>query len=343
MSKPNRKLGGMVQSELADVSPGFQPRGAKPTMLEEVDLAVDWDAVRKPLLAMYADCGRPALDPVLLVKMTLLKLWFRLSDPQCESQCNDRLSFRRFLGLGGIEAAPDETSLVRFRARLEAHGLGAFPVDEVHWQLERKGLIVRTGLSVIVDGSLVRSQTNRGSSDAEGNPIEPEAQTQGRSDGKPPVHGYKMHMALDADSGVILGVTATAATGCERSQLEHLVLEGDAELNADKGYASKDVDAMLEAKKVRNRVMRKKPRGGELSEADRRRNQSIQAKRGRIEGVFGVLKNVMGMARAPYRGLKKVSRWFGWLAMAFNLKRLSKLGRLQTTEALAGAGSRAGP
>jgi hypothetical protein len=31
--------------------------------------------------------------------MYLLQLWFSLSDVQAESQCQDRMSFRKFLGI----------------------------------------------------------------------------------------------------------------------------------------------------------------------------------------------------------------------------------------------------
>lgn len=329
MSKPHKRRRGRVQRDLAAVDHDFVPALERLGFLREVDALIDWDAVRAPLLALYADVGRPATDPILLVKMMLLQRWFALSDPQCELQCNDRLSFRRFVGLHGAEPAPDETTLVRFRARLAAAGRATAPADEVMDQLRDAGLVVQEGRSVIVDGTLIRSQTNRGAKDENDRPIEPEATTQGRSDGRPPVHGYKMHLAVDEATGLALGETVTEATGSEREQLHVLCIEGDAELLADKGYAGRAVEAELRRKKVRNRVMRKKPRGGQLSEYARRRNQSIAARRGKVEGVFGILKGTMGLGRARYRGLAKVRAWCRWTTIAFNLRRLGRLGALR--------------
>lgn len=50
--------------------------------------------------------------------MPLIEQWYNLPDPECEAQCADRLSFRRFLGLAPADAIPDATVLVRFRKRL---------------------------------------------------------------------------------------------------------------------------------------------------------------------------------------------------------------------------------
>jgi IS5 family transposase len=339
MSKPRKKLRGFVQSDLADVQPAFHHLPRRLAFLDEVDRVVDWDRAVAPVLALYAGTGRPATDPLVLVKMMMLQRWFDLSDPQCELQCNDRLSFRRFVGLHGAEQAPDETTLVRFRGRLAAAGLASGPADDVTTQLEEAGLIVQEGRSVIVDGSLLCSQTNRRTKDGGGDPIEPDATTQGRSDNRPPVHGYKMHAAMDGETRLILGVTVTAATGDERAQLEELVLEGDKELLADKGYQSAAVDGQLRRKKVKNRVMRKKPRGGQLNEYQRRRNQSIAARRSAVESLFATLKQRMGLKRAIYRGMAKVKALVQWTAVAYNLRRLARL----AWPGMAGAPARAGP
>lgn len=342
MSKPRKSRRGVVQGHLPVVSDLPVAVSRKLAFLDEVDALIDWEAVLRPLMTCYATVGRPGADPLVLVKMLLLERWFNLSDPQCELHCNDRLSFRRFVGLQPGETAPDETTLVRFRARLARHGLATAPVDAVMEQLEEKKYIIQTGRAVIVDGTLIRSETNSGATNANNGQVEPDAATLGRK-GKPPLHGYKMHAALDAETGLILGETVTAATGDERQQLEVLVQEGDKELLADKGYPSKAVDGMLRRKKVKNRVMRKKPRGRKMSKHAKRRNKAIGKVRGRIEAVFGTLKRTMGLGRAIYRGLPKVAAWCRWTNIAYNLRRLSRLQWLGRPPGLAACPARAGP
>src|SRR5450432_284880 len=99
---------------------------ATPTndFLERLERQLDWRPLEKALQGMYpATTGRPPCAPLVLFKMSLRQHCYGLSDPQCEEQVNDRLSGRRFVGLGLQDAVPDETTLVRFRQRLRENGL----------------------------------------------------------------------------------------------------------------------------------------------------------------------------------------------------------------------------
>ena len=54
-----------------------------------------------------------------MVKVLLLEQWYNLSDPQTsdprmEEALGDRISFRRFVGLGLQEDAPDHSTISRF-------------------------------------------------------------------------------------------------------------------------------------------------------------------------------------------------------------------------------------
>jgi IS5 family transposase len=51
--------------------------------------------------------------------------WFNLSDPGVEELLYESAPVRRFVGVDlGIAAAPDETTILRFRHMLERHDLG---------------------------------------------------------------------------------------------------------------------------------------------------------------------------------------------------------------------------
>ncbi|WP_425248204.1 transposase [Desulfospira joergensenii] len=63
--------------------------------------------------------GQPASPPLMLFKCLLLQKWFRIdSDPELESQINDRRAFRTFLDLLSNVASPDHSTLSRFRGQL---------------------------------------------------------------------------------------------------------------------------------------------------------------------------------------------------------------------------------
>jgi transposase, IS5 family len=306
---------------------GFDVHASPYPFLREVKRRIQWEPVGRALGKAYADQGRPAWDPVLMTKLWLLQKWFQLSDRSVVENAQDRASFREFLDLAPGDPLPDYTSLHVFRERLQRHGLGEAPLAEVERQLTEQGLLVRTGQSVIVDGSLIPSQTNPGSTDEHGSPLEPEATTQGRSDGTPPTHGFKLHAAVEEETGLIAGATVTTATASERGELPELLDQCQpCEVLADKGYPSAEVSQLLRRRKVRNLVMRKKPRGGRLSEYQRRRNARIAKRRAPAEGTFGILKRCYGWARSRWRGLVKTTRELRWTITAFNLRKLHTLG-----------------
>ncbi len=76
----------------------------------------------------WASCGtmvpgRAAWPPLVLFKALLLGSLYGLSERELEEALADRLSFRRFAGLGLEESVPDHTVLNRFRNELVELGL----------------------------------------------------------------------------------------------------------------------------------------------------------------------------------------------------------------------------
>jgi len=106
----------------------FAARGIehKPGVLDRIDEELDWWRFGKTLRKVFKDSkdGRLSYPPVMLFKVLLLQQWYGLSDPMAEEAIGDRLSFRRFLGLGLHDAIADETTICRFRGRLAGKGVG---------------------------------------------------------------------------------------------------------------------------------------------------------------------------------------------------------------------------
>jgi len=73
-------------------------------MMKRINKAVNWKNIEALLLERYdvgkSKEGADAYSPLLLLKCMLLQKWFRIpSDPELENQINDRISFKKFLGL----------------------------------------------------------------------------------------------------------------------------------------------------------------------------------------------------------------------------------------------------
>ena len=83
---------------------------------------------REALLAEYYEVGTSkegadAYPLIMLIKCLLFQKWFRItSDPELEDQINDRISFKKFLGISLDKPSPDHPPFSRFRSRLgKAH------------------------------------------------------------------------------------------------------------------------------------------------------------------------------------------------------------------------------
>ena len=91
--------------------------------MEWIDALVDWEppaAIVTVILAVIFDAprGRPAYRPLLMVKALLLQQWYEASDEDLVQALWDRVSFRRFVGLGLDEDAPDRSTISRVRRTL---------------------------------------------------------------------------------------------------------------------------------------------------------------------------------------------------------------------------------
>src|SRR5215469_9324048 len=143
---------GVKQLTLATV--GFE-RYAKTTrraaFLAEMEQVVPWSALCALIEPFYPKPGngRPPIGIDRMLRIYFLQQWFNLSDPAVEESLYDLLAMRRFVNIDlGREPVPAETTVCRFRHRLEPHDLRQELFDEVQRHLGAKGLKIATGMIV---------------------------------------------------------------------------------------------------------------------------------------------------------------------------------------------------
>lgn len=109
--------------------------------LRRAAAAIDFERFRPLTAAFYnPSLGRPAIEPVLLLKLEFLKYHDRLSDGQVIAQTQVNVAYREFLGLSLKSDLPDPSTLCRFRGRLGAKGfLRVF--DDMIGQAREHGLV----------------------------------------------------------------------------------------------------------------------------------------------------------------------------------------------------------
>ena len=139
-------------------------------MMDKINKVVKWKNIEALLLEHYevgtSKEGANAYPPLMLLKSMLLQKWFHIpSDPELENQINDRISFKKFLGLtldkpsplrarGHSRPAADHSTFSRFRNRLSKEAM--IELNNVVLQaFAKRGLSINEGIAV--DARLVKS------------------------------------------------------------------------------------------------------------------------------------------------------------------------------------------
>ena len=206
--------------------------------LDQVTALVRWSRFEKRLCKLEPDgAGRPPFDPLVMFKALLLQQWYGLSDAQLEEALNDRVSFRRFLGLALDADAPDHTTICRFRNRLVAAGLMGRLFAEFDRQMEERGLVLKHG--TMVDATLVEAACGRPPRGAEEDAPDQDARFAKREGQPGSTYGYKAHVGVDQGTRLIRSALLTPANINETSVADALIRGDERAVYGDKAYATK--------------------------------------------------------------------------------------------------------
>lgn len=303
----------------------ISPKVGQNAVLERLGREVKWYRLEKLVARMKPEgAGRPPFDPLMMLKALLLQQWYRLSDAELEEAINDRVSFRKFLGLSLEASCPDHTTLCRFRNRLAEAGLAEKVFAEFERQLEARGLVLKRG--TMVDASLVGTPHRPAAADGTRPAVDADAALTARKGRTGTHYGYKMHAGVDLGSRLIRRVLLTPANVNDTVPADRLVCGDEAAVYADKAYAKRARSAWLKAQGIKDRIMHKSWGGGPpLSAWQKRHNGLIAPVRAEVEGVFATLKRWLGWSHVRYRGLARNASHLALAATAYNMKRSLKL------------------
>ena len=292
--------------------------------LDRLNELVKWYRFEKLLghLRDEAGPGRPGYPALVMLKAVILASLYGLSERELEEALDDRLSFRRFVGLALEEKVPDHTVLNRFRNRLVSEGLLEKLFAELDRQLEQAGVILRRG--TMLDATLIEAVSAPPKGDRPSR--DPDAGFAKRS-GKPgSTFGYKAHVGVDQGSGIIRRVITTAANVNDTMPADELILGDEAVVWADAAYHTHAREAALKARGVKPRLMRRPNKHHpKLPPRLARYNRLIARRRAAVETTFATLKNRMRLTHIRYVGLAKASAQVTLAAIAFNLRRWTRL------------------
>ena len=289
--------------------------------LERMDGLIPWQRLEERIRPYYpkAGRGRRPYDLPVMLRVHCVQVIYNLSDPGMEDLLYEAESVRRFVGLKLSEALPDETTILNFRHLLEKHSLGPALFQEINAHLESQGLRLREG--TIVDATIIEapsSTKNRmGQRDPEMHQVKKGNQYH---------FGMKLHIGVDAQTGLVHRFATTPANVHDVTQAHRLLHGGELQMWGDAGYVgvqkrAENLGLAVDWRVAMRPGQRRKLEPGSLAAWAERVKASIRAK---VEHPFRDVKGGFGYAKVRYRGLAKNTERLALLLGLSNLKKAQR-------------------
>src|SRR3979411_1482830 len=318
----------MRQQSLASQG-SFEKYGRKSRrelFLDEMNQVVPWaelEALVEPRYPKAGSGGRP-VGLAIMLRVYFVQQWFNLSDPGVEEALYESAVLRRFVGVDlGVAAAPDETTICRFRHLLEKHELGGQMLEAENVHLETKGIRIATG--TIVDATIIHAPCSTKNQSGERDPEMHQTRK-----GNQWYFGLKAHIGVDSKQGVVHSVCTSAASVADTHMLPDLLHGEERKVWGDGGYQGQTEAIHDAAPHAQDMTCRRTKFKNYVDEEARRKNTTKSRVRAKVEHVFRILKRVFGFDKVRYGGIAKnhhrLCANFALINLYLHRKRLAALG-----------------
>ena len=240
-----------------------QVRTKKREFLAEIGRIVPWGEWISLIRPCYykGECGNKPYDLERMLRIYLVQNLYNLSDMATVTEVIDSRAFSDFCGVESSNQVPDGDTLGRFRNILLKNGIQQELFAQVVELLTQRGLILKR--ETIVDSTFIEAPSSTKNQKKERNP---EAH-----------FGYKAHIGVDSESGLVHTVQITAANVHDVCVTADLLTGEEEQVYGDSGYLG----------------------------AEKRREHEKSSVRAKVEHVFAVLKLQLRYRKTRYRGLQK--------------------------------------
>jgi len=292
----------------------------KAIFLDQMDRVVPWSRLVDLITPFYPAglTGRPPFELETMLRTHFLQQWFNLSDPAMEEAFFDTPLYREFVGLADNVRLPDESTILRFRHRLEKHGLAVKILAEVNAILGERGLMLKEGSAV--DATLIAAPSSTKNKDKARDPEMHSSQK-----GNQWHFGMKAHIGVDADSGLVHTVRCTSGNVHDITQGHRLLHGHEKSVWADAGYqgvekrpgANPNVTWYVAMRPGKRKTL--KTAGGTMGEMMDKAEKLKAGVRAKVEHPFRVIKRQFGFVKVRYKGLAKNAAQIATLFALSNL------------------------
>ena len=292
-------------------------------LLRKIAQVVDFGKIARKFVELRAVLGRKGYGLDTGIKCLFLQFYYDLSDREMEERLRDDMAFRWFCVLKLEEETPDHTFFCRIRTTLGAKRIGQM-FKNIMQKAEEKKIVHK--VFTFVDATAVKAkettweQRDKALKDGEeklnnSNVENYSADKDARfgCKGKNKFwYGYKKHVSVDMNSGLIQKVAVTPANVTEQDGLEHICPDGGMVIG-DKAYCLKTAQRTMKAHGCHSGAILK----NNMKAKNKDQDHWLSKVRAPFEGVFS-----KDQIRARYRGIMKVQLQAFMEAIIFNVKRL---------------------
>ncbi len=286
-----------------------QARTKKKEFLEQMDQLIPWGKWVEEIRPCYykGERGNRPYGIELMLRLYVLQNVYTLSDEGTVTEVIDSRAFSDFCGVDSSNQVPDGDTLGRFRNLLIRNGIQETLFAQVTEMLQERGLLLKKG--TIVDSTLISAPSSTKNAEKK---RDPEAHSTKK--GSTWHFGYKAHIGVDKDTGLVHTLKVTAANVHDVTMMTELLSGEEETVYGDSGYlgAEKRKEAVLRnssGKKIRYKINCRPSQTKNASARSRaqikRREREKSSVRAKVEHVFAVVKGRFRYRKTRYRGLQK--------------------------------------
>ena len=135
---------------------------------------------------------------------------------------------------------------------------------------------------------------------------------------------------MDRTHKLVRRYHVTDAAVHDNQAVDHLRMQGNTGSGVwtDSAYRSEEMEAKLRDRKLKSHIHRKGNRGKPMTEPAGRANRTKSTVQVRVEHIFGAQANDMGGTLVRTIGLVRAKAKIGMKNLAYNMRRLGQLGRI---------------
>ena len=274
--------------------------------LDEMNRVMPWARLLALIEPHYpkAGNGRPPKGLQIMLRMYCLQQWFNLSDPAVEEALYDSLAMRAFVGVDlGCDAAPDESTVLKFRHLLEEHHLGDRMFAEINAYLAERGMKVNGG--TIVDATIIAAPSSTKNEEKKRDP-----EMHQTKKGNQWYFGMKGHIGVDSKTGLIHSAAVTPANTHDSQVIAHLLHGNETKVWGDSAYSSQGEKIKAKAPRAQDMTNEKGRRNAPLTDEQKAKNTTKSRVRSAVEHPFLTIKQLFDFSKVCYRGLQKNAHRF---------------------------------